>query len=60
MIGQAVFTGACDEAGARRWRAGSKGSIVSVSNGGCLDLAFGGGIAANTCAGEVSQRWTAL
>ncbi|WP_406145787.1 protein kinase domain-containing protein [Streptomyces sp. NBC_01012] len=60
MIGQAVFTEACDEAGARRWRAGSKGSIVSVSNGGCLDLGLGSGIAANTCGGEASQRWTAL
>ncbi|MFF3833334.1 protein kinase [Streptomyces sp. NPDC002458] len=60
MLGQAVFVGACDQAAARRWRAGPGGSIVSVSNGGCLDLAFGGGIAANTCAGEASQRWTAL
>ncbi|MFD6276758.1 protein kinase [Streptomyces sp. NPDC060209] len=60
MLGQAVFTGACDQTAPRRWRAGAGGSIVSVSNGGCLDLAFGGGTAANTCAGEASQRWTAL
>ncbi|MFJ8747978.1 protein kinase [Streptomyces sp. NPDC102441] len=60
MIGQAVFVGACDQAAARRWRTGSGGSIVSVSNSGCLDLAYGGGIAANTCAGEASQRWTVL
>ncbi|MFJ9057025.1 protein kinase [Streptomyces sp. NPDC102409] len=60
MLNQAVFVGACDGAGPRRWRAGSGGSIVSVYNSGCLDLAFGGGIAASSCAGEASQRWTVL
>lgn len=60
MLNQAVFTGACDQSSPRLWRAGSGGSLVSVSNGGCLDLAYGGGVSASTCAGEASQRWTAL
>lgn len=60
MKGQAVFTADCASGGtALLWRSGSGGTLVSVFNGGCLDLAFGSGVATQTCAsGTASQRWT--
>ncbi|MFI8193300.1 protein kinase [Streptomyces sp. NPDC085946] len=60
MNGQAVFTGDCAAGGtAHLWRPGSGGTLRSVFNGGCLDLAFGSGVSTRTCAaGTASQRWT--
>ncbi|MEU7578738.1 protein kinase [Streptomyces sp. NPDC041068] len=58
MLGQAVFVGDCTRGEARLWRWGSGGTLKSTSNGGCLDLAYGGGVATATCAsGKASQRW---
>ncbi|MEV5980762.1 protein kinase [Streptomyces sp. NPDC052114] len=58
MLGQAVFVGDCTQGSARLWRWGPAGTLKSTSNGGCLDLAYGGGISATTCAsGKASQRW---
>ncbi|MFD9499402.1 protein kinase [Streptomyces sp. NPDC060035] len=58
MLGQAVFVGDCTQGAARLWRWGSGGTLKSVPNGGCLDLAYGGGVATTTCAsGKASQNW---
>ncbi|MFK4065079.1 protein kinase [Streptomyces sp. NPDC029674] len=58
MLGQAVFVGDCTQGSARLWRWGSGGTLKSTSNGGCLDLAYGGGVSASTCqSGKASQRW---
>ncbi|MEV7193912.1 protein kinase [Streptomyces sp. NPDC093510] len=58
MLGQAVFVGDCTQGGARLWRWGSGGTLKSTSNGGCLDLAYGGGVSASTCqSGKASQHW---
>ncbi|MGV9880755.1 protein kinase domain-containing protein [Streptomyces sp. NPDC003006] len=58
MLGQAVFVGDCTQGAARLWRWGSNGTLKSTSNGGCLDLAYGGGVAASTCqSGKASQQW---
>ncbi|CAL9477626.1 hypothetical protein SUDANB126_02983 [Streptomyces sp. enrichment culture] len=60
MKGQAVFTADCAQGGTSvLWRRGSGDTLSSVSNGGCLDLAFGSGLATQNCApGTASQRWT--
>ncbi|MGW8887980.1 protein kinase domain-containing protein [Streptomyces sp. NPDC055749] len=60
MPGQAVFVGDCAQEAGRVWRNGSGGSLVSVSNGGCLDLGTTSFLVTSTCAGESSQRWTKL
>lgn len=58
MLGQAVFVGDCTQGTARLWRWGSGGTLRSVPNGGCLDLAYGGGVSTATCAsGKASQNW---
>ncbi|WP_234336155.1 protein kinase domain-containing protein [Streptomyces sp. NRRL S-920] len=58
MLGQAVFVGDCTQGAARLWRWGPNGTLKSTSNGGCLDLAYGGGISASTCqSGKASQKW---
>ncbi|MFJ5260988.1 protein kinase [Streptomyces sp. NPDC088387] len=58
MLGQAVFVGDCTQGTARLWRWGSGGTLTSVANGGCLDLAHGGGVSANRCTpGQASQNW---
>ncbi|WP_406391492.1 protein kinase domain-containing protein [Streptomyces sp. NBC_00887] len=58
MLGQAVFVGDCTQGTQRLWRWGSGGTLKSVPNGGCLDLAYGGGISTQTCAsGKASQSW---
>ncbi|MFE6037806.1 protein kinase [Streptomyces sp. NPDC056452] len=58
MLGQAVFVGDCTQGTARLWRWGSGGTLKSVPNGGCLDLAYGGGVSTATCAsGKASQNW---
>lgn len=58
MLGQAVFVGDCTRGTARLWRWGSGGTLKSVPNGGCLDLAYGGGVSTATCAsGKASQSW---
>jgi hypothetical protein len=59
MLGQAVFVGDCAQ-NAAVWSSGANGSLRSVSNGGCLDLAMASGLVTSTCAGEASQRWTRL
>ncbi|WP_307840357.1 protein kinase [Streptomyces sp. G44] len=59
MLGQAVFVGDCTQGSARLWRWGANGTLKSTSNGGCLDLAYGGGVAAATCQqGKASQQWS--
>lgn len=59
MLGQAVFVGDCTQGAARLWRWGPSGTLKSTSNGGCLDLAYGGGVAAATCqSGKASQQWS--
>ncbi|MZG13829.1 protein kinase [Streptomyces sp. SID5914] len=60
MMGQAVSTVDCGSFGnAHLWRPGSGGSLTSVFNDGCLDLAFGGGVSSQPCrSGTASQRWT--
>ncbi|MEU4796408.1 protein kinase [Streptomyces sp. NPDC023327] len=59
MLGQAVFVGDCTQGAARLWRWGPNATLRSTSNGGCLDLAYGGGVAAATCQpGKASQKWT--
>ncbi|QHA09816.1 hypothetical protein GQF42_25380 [Streptomyces broussonetiae] len=57
--GQAVFVGDCAQGGSNlRWTAGSGGFLRTVFDGGCLDLAFGGGVAEANCAsGASSQSW---
>ncbi|MFJ5034869.1 protein kinase [Streptomyces sp. NPDC088560] len=57
--GQAVFVGDCSQGGANlRWTTGSGNSLRTVYDGGCLDLAFGGGVAEATCqSGTSSQNW---
>ncbi|MER5895350.1 protein kinase [Streptomyces sp. NPDC001876] len=58
MLGQAVFVGDCTQGTQRLWRWGAGGTLKSVPNGGCLDLAYGGGISTATCAsGKASQNW---
>ncbi|MFJ8821505.1 protein kinase [Streptomyces sp. NPDC102467] len=58
MNGQAVFVGDCTQGAARLWRWGTGGALRSTSNGGCLDLAYGGGVSTQTCASsKASQRW---
>ncbi|MEV0320766.1 protein kinase [Streptomyces sp. NPDC050658] len=58
MLGQAVFVGDCTQGSSRLWRWGGGNTLKSTSNGGCLDLAYGGGIATATCAsGKASQQW---
>nr|WP_311315040.1 RICIN domain-containing protein [Streptomyces sp. TML10] len=60
--GQAVFTGDCAQSGSvRLWRTGSGNSLSTVYDGGCLDLAFGGGVAEATCqSGAASQNWARI
>ncbi|OWA15844.1 serine/threonine protein kinase [Streptomyces sp. CS159] len=60
MMGQSVATVDCGSFGnAHLWRPGSRGSLTSVFNDGCLDLAFGGGVSSQPCrSGTASQRWT--
>ncbi|GAA4930898.1 protein kinase [Streptomyces coeruleoprunus] len=61
MLGQATFVEICDNNAARLWRKSSDGTLRSVSNGGCLDLAYGGGVATLTCeSGKASQRWARI
>ncbi|WP_256256231.1 serine/threonine-protein kinase [Streptomyces sp. MUSC 14] len=57
--GQAVFVGDCSQGGANlRWATGSGDSLRTVYDGGCLDLAFGGGVNEQTCrSGASSQSW---
>lgn len=57
--GQAVFVGDCSQGGSNlRWTTGSGDSLRTVYDGGCLDLAFGGGVAEATCqSGTSSQSW---
>ncbi|GGV17789.1 serine/threonine protein kinase [Streptomyces filipinensis] len=57
--GQAVFAGDCAQGGGNlRWTTGSGASLRTVFDGGCLDLAFGGGVAEASCqSGASSQRW---
>ncbi|AZM57804.1 serine/threonine protein kinase [Streptomyces sp. WAC 01529] len=58
MLGQAVFVGDCTQGEARLWRWGPNNTLKSTANGGCLDLAYGGGISASTCqSGKTSQHW---
>ncbi|MBZ6288041.1 serine/threonine-protein kinase [Streptomyces olivaceus] len=59
MKGQAVFTADCASDGtAVLWRSGAGGTLRSVFNDGCLDLAFGSGVDAQTCeSGQSSQQW---
>ncbi|MBW5422235.1 hypothetical protein GKQ77_11795 [Streptomyces sp. BG9H] len=58
MLGQAVFVGDCTQGEARLWRWGPDNTLKSTANGGCLDLAYGGGISATTCqSGKASQHW---
>ncbi|ANP48752.1 hypothetical protein J2Z21_007092 [Streptomyces griseochromogenes] len=56
---QAVFVGDCSQGSSGlRWRTGSGNSLRTVYDGGCLDLAFGGGVAEATCqSGAASQSW---
>ncbi|MGA4850364.1 RICIN domain-containing protein [Streptomyces sp. G5(2025)] len=59
MLGQAVFVGDCTQGSARLWRWGANGTLKSTSNGGCLDLSYGGGVSATTCqSGKASQQWS--
>ncbi|MEU4983344.1 protein kinase [Streptomyces sp. NPDC021969] len=60
MMGQAVATVDCGSFGnAHLWRPGSGGSLTSVFNDGCLDLAFGGGVSSQPCrSGAASQSWS--
>ncbi|MER6072325.1 protein kinase [Streptomyces sp. NPDC001817] len=57
--GQAVFVGDCSQGGGNlRWTTGSGDSLRTVYDGGCLGLAFGGGVAEATCqSGTSSQSW---
>ncbi|OLZ65066.1 serine/threonine protein kinase [Streptomyces sp. IMTB 2501] len=57
--GQAVFVGDCSQSGSNlRWATGSGDSLRTVYDGGCLDLAFGGGVAEASCqSGASSQSW---
>ncbi|MEU8975463.1 protein kinase [Streptomyces monashensis] len=57
--GQAVFVGDCSQGGSNlRWTTGSGNSLATVMDGGCLDLAFGGGVNEQTCrSGASSQSW---
>ncbi|MER6385117.1 protein kinase [Streptomyces sp. NPDC001250] len=57
--GQAVFVGDCSQGGSNlRWSTGSGDSLRTVYDGGCLDLAFGGGVAEASCqSGASSQSW---
>ncbi|MFF7128449.1 protein kinase [Streptomyces sp. NPDC008240] len=57
--GQAVFVGDCSQSSSLRlWKTGSGNSLRTVYDGGCLDLAFGGGVAEATCrSGAASQSW---
>jgi serine/threonine protein kinase len=58
-MNQAVFVGDCSQPGdVRLWRTGSGNSLRTVYDGGCLDLAYGGGVAEATCrSGASSQSW---
>ena len=59
MLGQAVFVGDCAQGSAPLWRWGSGGTLKSASNGGCLDVGNGSGVASNACeSGKASQRWS--
>lgn len=60
MMGQAVATRDCGSLGtAHLWRTGSGGTLTNVYNGGCLDLAFGGGVSSQPCrSGAASQSWS--
>ncbi|MEU9412872.1 protein kinase [Streptomyces sp. NPDC048281] len=57
--GQAVFVGDCSlSSTARLWKTGTGNTLATVYDGGCLALAFGGGVAEATCApGAASQSW---
>ncbi|MEU9454490.1 protein kinase [Streptomyces sp. NPDC048277] len=57
--GQAVFIGDCSlSSTARLWKTGSGNTLATIYDGGCLALAFGGGVAEATCApGTDSQSW---
>ncbi|MGW0769755.1 serine/threonine-protein kinase [Streptomyces sp. NPDC002676] len=59
---QAVFVGDCSQGGSNlRWTTGSGNSLRTVYDGGCLDLAFGGGTAEATCqSGASSQSWARI
>ncbi|MEU6505250.1 serine/threonine protein kinase [Streptomyces sp. NPDC046942] len=56
---QAVFVGDCSQGGSNlRWTTGSGNHLATVMDGGCLDLAFGGGVNEQTCqSGASSQSW---
>ncbi|GAA2666888.1 serine/threonine protein kinase [Streptomyces lunalinharesii] len=57
MPGNNALSVTCGGAG-QVWRTGSGGALYSVSNGQCLDIAFGGGVATAACeTGKASQRW---
>ncbi|MEV5315225.1 protein kinase [Streptomyces sp. NPDC052610] len=58
MLGQAVFVKTCDGSASQVWRSGSGGSLVSVGNGGCLDLGMNTNTVTSNCAGQASQRWS--
>lgn len=58
MLGQAVFVGDCAQDAGRIWRTSSGGRLLSVFNGGCLDLGTTSFLVTSSCAGEASQRWT--
>ncbi|MER7986814.1 protein kinase [Streptomyces noursei] len=59
MPGNNSLSVTCGGAG-QVWRAGAGGALYSVSNGQCLDIAFGGGVATAACEpGKASQRWGA-
>ncbi|MER6348304.1 serine/threonine-protein kinase [Streptomyces sp. NPDC001595] len=59
-LGQAVFVNSCDGSGSQLWRSGSGGSLVNAANGGCLDLGMNSGVVTAACAGQASQRWSAV
>ncbi|MGW3206581.1 hypothetical protein [Streptomyces sp. NPDC001135] len=47
-----------DGSGTLRWTTGTGDSLRTVYDGGCLDLAFGGGVAEASCqSGASSQSW---
>ncbi|WP_411122382.1 protein kinase domain-containing protein [Streptomyces sp. x-19] len=59
MPGNNALSVTCGGAG-QVWRTGAGGSLYSVSNSQCLDIAFGGGVATAACEpGKTSQRWGA-
>ncbi|MGG2461435.1 protein kinase domain-containing protein [Streptomyces sp. RGM 3693] len=59
MPGNNALAVGCGGTG-QSWRAGTGGTLHSVYNGQCLDIAYGGGVATAACEpGKTSQRWTA-